>query len=51
MVSSTLILIFRQKVMACNEYHNGQQTPALLKAKGLWINPTFFWNPTHITFS
>lgn len=43
MVSSILILFFRQKIIAYNEYHNGQQIPALLKSKRLWINPIFFF--------
>lgn len=46
MVTSVLILFFRQKIIPYNEYHNGQQIPGLLKSKGLWINPIFFWNPT-----
>lgn len=47
MVSSILILFFQQKIIGYNEYHNGQQIPALLKSKRLWINPIFFfWDPT-----
>ena len=52
MVSSILILFFQQKIIPYNEYHNGQQFPALLKSKGLWINPIIFLESnSKVTFS